>query len=64
MFKKPNKGNKTSFAVALILLLSLSGLMAFLPAVSAHNPSWTIPTYSFVNAATNPVGVNQPLEIA
>jgi len=63
MFKKPNKGNKTSFAVALILLLSLSGLMAFLPAVSAHTPPLTIPTFSFCNAAPNPVGVNQPVEV-
>ena len=61
---KKNQGNKTPFAIALILLLSLSGLMAFLPTSSAHVPPYIIPTYSFINAAPNPVGVNQPTLIA
>jgi len=49
--------------IALILLLSMSALLAFLPATSAHTPSWSIPTYSFVNVAPNPVGINQPTQI-
>ena len=37
--------------------------MAFLPAVSAHNPPLQIPTYSFISCSPNPTGVNQPVEV-
>ncbi len=45
-------------SAALILLLSASVFMA-IPAASAHTPAWQIPTFAFVQAVPNPVGVGQ-----
>jgi hypothetical protein len=49
--------------IALILILTVSGTAVFLPTVSAHTPAWNIPTYAFINAAPNPVGVGQKVSI-
>jgi hypothetical protein len=53
------RGSKTIYATALILLLSLSGLLAIIPAVSAHDPAWTLPTYAFISIEPNPIGIGQ-----
>jgi outer membrane protein assembly factor BamB len=45
--------------IALLLLLAASGTIAMLPAVTAHTPAWTVPTYAFLNCAPDPVGVGQ-----
>ncbi len=51
--------NKTLSAIALILILTFSALMAFIPAANAHTPAWNVPTYAYVNAAPSPIGVGQ-----
>jgi len=58
-----NQGNKTSFAIALTLLLALSTMIAIVPAVTAHTPSINVPTYAFVNCNPNPTGVGQTITI-
>jgi hypothetical protein len=50
-------------AIALILTLTFSVMMFALPLTSAHDPSWEIPTYAYISAAPNPVGVNQQVII-
>jgi hypothetical protein len=57
---KRNK-NKPLFAVALILMLTLSGLWAIVPYVNAHDPPLTIPTYAFLSCEPNPIGQGQEL---
>jgi outer membrane protein assembly factor BamB len=54
---------RTPYAIALILLLSLSTIMAIVPAVNAHVPGWEIPTVAFLNVEPNPVGINQPVQV-
>ena len=44
---------------ALILLLTLSALMTTIPTATAHDPAWQIPTFAFVQAVPNPIGVGQ-----
>lgn len=34
-----------------------------IPNVSAHTPVWKIPTYAFINAEPNPVGVGQKINV-
>jgi hypothetical protein len=54
--------NKTlAIAITLLLTLSMSSSMILLPNASAHTPSWNIPTYAYINATPNPVGVGQSL---
>ena len=50
---------KTLSGIALILVLTLSGLFAFIPLANAHTPPWTIDTYAFISAEPNPVGIGQ-----
>ncbi len=51
--------NKTKTTVfSLILLLTLALPLLTLPAAQAHDPPWTIQTYSFVTASPNPAHVD------
>src|SRR5665647_1870853 len=52
-------GKQLLSSVALILLLTLSAFMATIPAATAHTPAWQIPTFAFVQAVPNPIGVGQ-----
>jgi hypothetical protein len=54
-----NKGTKKSAILALFLVLAFAMSLFALPPVSAHAPAWNIPTYAFINAAPDPVGVGQ-----
>ncbi|MCW4018255.1 MAG: hypothetical protein NWF00_06215 [Candidatus Bathyarchaeota archaeon] len=61
-FFKPNmKNNKKQmvFAAALTIILSISTLPIFMPTVNAHDPPWNIPTWTYVVAYNNVIGVNQ-----
>jgi hypothetical protein len=57
--KNQDNKNKMLLAITLILLLTVSGLMASFPITTAHTPKWDIPTVSYVSVAPNPVGVGQ-----
>jgi hypothetical protein len=59
---KPHK-NKTISATLLILLMTLCALTV-LPAATAHDPAWNIPTYAYITASPNPVGIGQALTIS
>ena len=51
--------NKKISTFAMILLLTVSGIVATIPLVTAHTPPWTIQTYSYIVASPSPVGVGQ-----
>jgi hypothetical protein len=52
--------NKTlAIAIAILLLCSIGGSAVLIPKVNAHSPGWQIPTYAYIVAAPNPVGVGQ-----
>ena len=53
---------KTS-SIALILMLTFSATILALPMVSAHDPAWEVPTFSFISLSRNPIGVNQEVFI-
>jgi hypothetical protein len=55
------KKSQTTSAVAMVLLvlLSLAALMVVVPEASAHTPPWSIPTFAYISAAPNPIGVGQ-----
>jgi hypothetical protein len=61
--KNQTKKNQTKSAATmtllLILVLSLSTFIAFLPTASAHDPAWQVPRFAYVVASPNPVGVGQ-----
>ena len=53
------KTNKTTKTLVLCLVLAMSTLLVLVPNATAHDPAWEIPTYAFINASPNPVGVGQ-----
>ena len=57
------KNKTTAIAIAIFLMLSMSASMMLVPNTSAHTPAWQIPTYAYVTAAPNPVGVGQKATI-
>ena len=50
---------KTYLIIALFLMSSMVIPIAILPTIGAHTPTWEIPTYAFIIANPNPVGVGQ-----
>ena len=59
---KPFK-NKLAIFLALLLIGTISASIILTPNASAHTPPWTIPTYAFINAAPDPVGVGQKINL-
>ena len=51
--------NKLLLSISLILLLTVTGLIASLPLISAHDPPADQTTYAYIELAPNPVGVDQ-----
>jgi hypothetical protein len=49
-------------AIAFVLLLTF-GALATLPTIYAHDPAWEIPTWAYLSAAPNPIGVGQQIII-
>ena len=51
--------NKTTNAIAFVLMLTFAISLVALPTANAHDPPWEIPTFAHIYAATNPIGVGQ-----
>ncbi len=57
------KNRRDAISIALILAISMVSATLLVPNTSAHTPAWTIPTYAYINAEPNPVGVGQQINI-
>ena len=56
--------NKIMAILIATLLISTTGASLLLtPTANAHTPAWEIPTYAYMNARPNPVGVGQQVII-
>jgi len=54
--------NKTmAILIAAVLTLSMGAPMML--TVSAHTPAWNIPTYAYITATPNPIGVGQTMQV-
>jgi hypothetical protein len=51
--------NKTATTIAIFLILAITATLVALPIANAHYPAWTVPTWAYIYAAPNPIGVNQ-----
>ncbi len=56
---KNSINKKKATAISLLLIATLALPIVCLQSVSAHTPAWTVPTYAYITAQPNPVGVNQ-----
>ena len=51
--------NKSASAIAVLLTLAFAISLVAIPNANAHTPPWQIPTWAFVQAVVDPVGVGQ-----
>ena len=58
-----NKKYSKIFTITLITILSISSIAAVLPTVLAHDPPWSIPTYTYVTTSPRTVGVGEYTQI-
>ena len=63
MNTEKNFGKTKIASIALILVLTLPALITILPSTAAHDPPWTIQTWSYVGVVPETVGVNQEMLI-
>ncbi len=45
--------------ISIILLLITSAMLVALPTISAHDPTWDVPTFIYITVQPTPIGVNQ-----
>ena len=58
------QGKQTLSAIALILILTISGIMATTQIANAHTPPLTnVPTWAYLVLSPNPIGVGQTLVV-
>ena len=57
------KSTITIIVASLVVLMASSMILLPVPTVTAHTPGWDIPTYAFVSAVPNPIGVGQRVDI-
>jgi hypothetical protein len=57
------KNRTVAIAMTIFLALSMSASMIMVQPTSAHSPAWEIPTYAYVHAVPNPVGVGQTVSV-
>ena len=59
--KKTNK--ILALALVIIFAISMTASIATVPGVNAHTPAWNIPTYAYIYAFPNPIGVGQTIQV-
>ena len=57
------KSKTTAITIAIFLILSMAASMMLVPTTSAHTPTWSIPTFAYIQVAPNPVGVGQSISV-
>lgn len=60
---KISKTKTTATMIAILLMLSMTASLVFVPSVNAHTPPWKVPTYAYIAATPDPVGVGQQVLI-
>ena len=58
-----NSKKTTAITIAIFLTLSIIATTMTVPTASAHSPPWNIPTYAYIVAAPDPVGIGQTAHV-
>ena len=61
---KTLKNKIAAITIALFFILSMTASTMLIPSSSAHSPPWQIPTFAFVAATPNPIGVGQTASVS
>jgi len=60
---KTSKNNSKAILTALLLILTMFASSTLLQTANAHSPPWNIPSFAYIVAQPNPVGVGQPVSV-
>ena len=52
-----------ALALLFVTIFAASTILVLIPTTSAHDPAWSLPTYSFINIAPAPIGVGQTVNV-
>jgi outer membrane protein assembly factor BamB len=58
-----SKNKTTATAIDLFLVLTIALTLIALPIANAHTPAWQIPTYAYLTAAPDTIGVDQTVTL-
>jgi outer membrane protein assembly factor BamB len=57
--KQTSIDNLRTLTTLLLVFAITASAFAILPFVNAHDPAWQVPTFAYLTASPNPIGVNQ-----
>ncbi len=57
------KNKIAAITISIFFILSMTASVMLMPNASAHSPAWQIPTYAYIFAAPNPIGVGQTTHV-
>jgi hypothetical protein len=57
------KNRIAAIAIAIFLTLSMTASVTLISPANAHTPIWKIPTYAYIVAEPNPIGVGQKMNV-
>ena len=52
-----------TIAITILLTISMAASTGLMPKVNAHNPGYQIPTYAYISAHPDPIGVGQSVNV-
>jgi hypothetical protein len=57
------KNKIIAITISIFFMLSMTASMMLIPNADAHSPPWSIPTYAYMVAEPNPIGVGQTIQV-
>ncbi|MGO8805920.1 MAG: Ig-like domain-containing protein [Candidatus Bathyarchaeia archaeon] len=60
---KKLKSKSMTILIAAFLMFSMAASTILIPSANAHSPPWQIPTYAYIVASPNPIGVGQTIQV-
>src|SRR4030042_1605573 len=60
---KISRSKTKATLIALFLMFAMTVSLVALPAANAHTPAWEIPSFAYIVAQPDPIGVSQPVKI-
>ena len=60
---KKLKSRTMTILIAAFLMFSMAASTLLIPNANAHSPPWQIPTYAYIVAEPNPIGVGQTIQV-
>ena len=61
---KTQKNKIAAITISMFFIFSMTASIMLIPNANAHTPAWSIPTFAYIAATPNPIGVGQTATIS